>query len=303
MNKKISIITPSLNRGDMIEASIRSVQAQEYDDFEHIIVDGGSTDGTAEVVGKYQNVKFFCGPDQGMYDALNKGLDLASGEIVGFLNTDDLYAQNVFAQVVRYFEDESLMAVAGKAIVVVQHPHGGTETVDEYSPEKSDLLAIATLKGPYFNAWFFRRNVFEEIGNFEAGYKIAGDLEFMLRFALSNLKYLPVEKLFYIYQQHAGSLTFVETAQKRIASAQEKLALAEPFLRNSNVPVHARRLITNLHTRETAELALRSILMQNLKELYFYSLKGARFDFLWPFHFFKTLAVLFPKFVRKQFQK
>lgn len=304
MNKKISVITPSLNRGDMIEASMRSVQAQDYENFEHIIVDGGSTDRTAEVVGRYQKVKFFCGPDQGMYDALNKGLALASGEIIGFLNTDDLYAQNVFGEVVRYFEeDESLMAVAGIATVVVQHSDGRTETVDEYLPEKSRVLEVTTRKGPYFNAWFFRRNVFTKVGNFEAGYKIAGDLEFMLRLALSDLKYLPIKRLVYIYQQHEGSLTFVETGQKRIASAKEKLALAEPFLRDPSVPVQAKRLITNLHTRETAELALRSMGAVKIKELYSYSLQGTRYDFLWPLHFLKTIAILVPKFVRKQIQR
>jgi hypothetical protein len=238
-----------------------------------------------------------------MYDALNKGLGLATGEIIGFLNTDDLYAENVFDEVVRYFDDESILAVAGKAIVVVQRPQGRTETVDEYSPEKKDLLATTALKGPYFNAWFFRKEIFERIGKFKTCYKIAGDLEFMLRFALSNLKYLPIEKLIYIYQQHEGSLTFVETGQKRIASAKEKLALIEPYLRDQNLTVQAKRLITNMHTRETAELALRSMGAMKIKELYSYSVNGIRYDFLWPWHFLKTTAILVPKFFWKQIQK
>ena len=88
--KAISIITPSLNRADLLEDAIYSVQRQNYQNLEHIIVDGGSTDGSLELVKKYGYIRLFSGHDEGMYDALNKGLTLAGGEIICFLNTDAL---------------------------------------------------------------------------------------------------------------------------------------------------------------------------------------------------------------------
>src|SRR5512141_2296726 len=96
---KISIITPSFNRVDMLDACIKSVLSKNYPNFEHIVVDGGSTDGTLDLLKKYSHIYMVSGPDQGMYDALNKGLALATGDIVSFLNTDDLYGEDVFHSV------------------------------------------------------------------------------------------------------------------------------------------------------------------------------------------------------------
>ena len=116
-SRKISVITPSLNRARLLELAIQSLAAQNYPDCEHIIIDGGSTDGTKEVIQKYPGIRFVSAPDDGMYEALNKGLELAGGEIIGFLNTDDLYAEDIFHVVAGKFEDAEVMAVAGRAIV------------------------------------------------------------------------------------------------------------------------------------------------------------------------------------------
>ena len=112
---KVSIITPSYNRAGMIETAIQSVLSQNYPEVEHIIMDGGSTDGTLEVLKKYPHLRVVSEPDQGMYDALNKGLNLAHGEIIGFLNTDDFYAPGVFAKIALQFSEKTVDAVAGLA--------------------------------------------------------------------------------------------------------------------------------------------------------------------------------------------
>ena len=111
----VSIITPSFNRADLIGHAIESVLKQDYSPIEHIIIDGGSTDGTLDLLAQYPHLKVVSGPDNGMYDALNKGLKLAQGEIIGFLNTDDLYAPDMLKEIAGYFSNAEVEAVAGRA--------------------------------------------------------------------------------------------------------------------------------------------------------------------------------------------
>jgi len=174
----ISIITPSLNRAGMIETAIESVLVQNYPHFEHIIMDGGSTDGTLDVLAKYPHLKVFSGQDSGMYDAINKGLDLCTGEVIGFLNSDDCYAEHAFAKIASVFK-EGVLAVAGGAVIYSERDNGEKQVVMSFSPKGKDVLELATTGSPFFNAWFFHRSVFDRIGKFNIQYQIAGDREFM----------------------------------------------------------------------------------------------------------------------------
>ncbi|HVO67352.1 MAG TPA: glycosyltransferase, partial [Syntrophales bacterium] len=93
-NPEVLIVTPSFNRAALIEATIESVLKQTYKNMEYIVVDGGSTDGTLEILEKYRKegkLKYISEPDNGMYDAINKGFRMASGEILAYLNSDDIY--------------------------------------------------------------------------------------------------------------------------------------------------------------------------------------------------------------------
>jgi len=172
----ISIITPSFNRADLIGQAIDSVIKQDYSPVEQIVIDGGSTDGTLVMLARYPHIKVVSEPDNGMYDALNKGLNLAHGEIIGFLNTDDLYAPNIFKDVVVLFANPAVEAVAGRAEVFLVGQAGKFETLSEIAPASPEnLLEQAILGTPGFNAWFLRRSVFERIGAFDTGYRISGD--------------------------------------------------------------------------------------------------------------------------------
>jgi glycosyltransferase involved in cell wall biosynthesis len=99
---KISVITPSLNQGKYIEECILSVLNQGYDNFDHIIIDGGSTDNTLTVLRKYKHLIWVSEPDEGQSDAINKGFKMASGEIIGWLNADDRYLPGTFHSVAEY---------------------------------------------------------------------------------------------------------------------------------------------------------------------------------------------------------
>jgi len=111
---KISIVTPSYNQGKYIENTIQSVLNQECLDVEHIIMDGGSTDQTVEVLKKYPHLIWASEKDRGQTHALNKGIKLCSGEIIGWINSDDFYEKNIFGTVLEAFSDPSVQWVIGK---------------------------------------------------------------------------------------------------------------------------------------------------------------------------------------------
>jgi len=285
--RKISIITPSLNRAYLLTLAIQSVVAQNYPNYEHIIIDGGSTDGTEQVIQNYPGINFVSGLDQGMYDALNKGLEIATGEIIGFLNTDDLYAENIFNTVARKFDDPDVMAVTGRAIVFSELSDGKIKIVDNYSPEDSSLIENSTIGSNFFNAWFFRRSTFNRIGKFNPNYKIVGDRDFMLRFALNNLEYTAINDLVYKYRMHEDSLTFDKNGEKRAWSADEHLAMISFYLVNQNLPCLVRKLLIQLRTLETVDMAARSIWMWNYKKFIHYCMEGSKHNLAWPLRFFQ----------------
>lgn len=289
MTLKISVITPSLNRVDLIKIAIQSVLDQSYPEVEHIIVDAGSTDGTLELLKNYPNIRVVTGPDRGMYDALNKGVTLATGEIISFLNTDDLYGEKVFRPVAPLFDDHSVYAVAGRAIVFAEAPNGERKIVNQYSPLDTDLMECSTIGSNYFNAWFFRKSVFEKIGGFKPDYQIAGDREFMFRFAVSGLKYVTLDQLAYLYRVHSDSLTFAVDLRNRKRSADEHLEMTDRYLNDSTLSQHVKGLLRQKRTQVTLEMAIRYLKLRQFNKILPYVFAGIRYDLGWPFKFGKTI--------------
>ena len=118
---KVSVITVVLNNKATIKESILSIGGQDYNNIEHIIIDGGSTDGTQSIIDKYKDrhTIFTSERDNGIYEAMNKGLKIASGDIIGFLNSDDLYAnEKVISEVVGIFKKKKVDAVFGDLVLV-----------------------------------------------------------------------------------------------------------------------------------------------------------------------------------------
>ncbi len=253
--RKLSIITPSLNRVEMLKAAVQSVVTQGYSNYEHIVVDGGSTDGTLEFIKTQPQIKFVCGPDRGMYDALNKGLALASGDVIGFLNTDDLYAEGIFKTVMTLFDDANIQAVAGRAEVFFDNVTDASGIKLRYAPEDQSLLESTTISGNYFNAWFFSKKVFDLVGGFNPAYQIAGDRDFMLRVALKNVPFKTVDKLAYLYRSHADSLTFDHSVNKQKLTASELFEISTYYLKSQKLMPTEKRLIVQLHTEASLALA------------------------------------------------
>ena len=179
---KVSVITACYNSARTIADTIGSVAAQRYRGIEHIVVDGGSTDGTLEIIAarRASIAGLVPGPDRGIYDALNKGLAASSGDIVGFLHADDVYAgDDVIDCVVREMTAHSLDAVYGNVAFV--RGDDLERVVRVYRSGRFRPSRIAWGWMPAHPALFLARSVFEKFGRFKTDYAIAADFEFVAR--------------------------------------------------------------------------------------------------------------------------
>lgn len=182
MKSVISVITVVNNSAATIADTLLSVASQVYPHVEHIIIDGASMDGTLNVIEQHRGklAKVISEPDSGIYDAMNKGLALATGEVVGFLNADDVYAdKDVLSRVVDIMERESLDALFGD--VEFFRPEDPTRTVRRYRSARFSPDQIALGWMPAHPALFLRRRVYEKYGLFRTDYRIAGDFEYCAR--------------------------------------------------------------------------------------------------------------------------
>lgn len=191
---KISVITAVYNSRDTIAASLDSVLAQSHDDVELIVIDGGSTDGTLEVLRSYGDsiAVLVSEPDRGIYDALNKGLRLAGGEAVGFLHSDDVFADaDALARVAGGFRSDEIEAVYGDLVYVRRDD---TRQVVRYWQAGSyDPGRLRRGWMPPHPAFYARRSVYERLGGFDTRYRIAADYDCMLRFLSGGVRaaYVP----------------------------------------------------------------------------------------------------------------
>ncbi|MFA5104873.1 MAG: glycosyltransferase family 2 protein [Candidatus Margulisiibacteriota bacterium] len=182
-NPVISVITVVFNNKGTISSAIDSVLGQTYSNIEHIIVDGGSTDGTVEIIQGYGKKidKFISGHDKGIYDAMNKGIDLATGDIVGILNSDDIYYdRQVLSDVVSAFESNNADAVYGDLVYVDKND---TNKVVRYW-KSNQYKPGEFLKGwhPPHPTFFVKKEIYKKYGMFDCSLDISADFELMLRF-------------------------------------------------------------------------------------------------------------------------
>lgn len=222
MGLRFSILTPTLDRRALLAEALRSVAAQRWGAVQHIVADGGSSDGTLEWLAGQSGVQTLPGPDAGIYDGLNKAAAAAEGDIIGWLNSDDGYAPGAFAAVAGAFaSDPSLAAVCGAARI----ESGGRAERVYAGRDIADLSPGALLIGPALpNAWFFRRDLFRTVGPFSTALRFAADGDFMMRFARLGARHGHVDDLVYRYRRHDGSATIGAGASS--ALREDMLALA-----------------------------------------------------------------------------
>jgi glycosyltransferase involved in cell wall biosynthesis len=180
---KISVITVCLNSRNTIRDTIRSVLSQTGVDIEYILIDGGSRDGTLEIIEEYRDRidMVVSEPDDGIYYAMNKGLRLASGDIVGFLNSDDFYSgHDVLSTIAERFEVETIDCCYGDLCYVSPKRVDSVVRYWKSSPFRPETFRLGW--APPHPTFFVRRAVYERHGDFDTRYRIAADVELMMRF-------------------------------------------------------------------------------------------------------------------------
>ncbi len=302
----ISIITPSLNRVGFIKTAIESVLNQDYTRFEHLIMDGGSTDGTLEVLKRFPHLNVVCQPDTGIYDAINKGIGLAHGEVIGLLNTDDFYAENIFGTVANQFSEHPEMdALVGQATILQEKSKDGWEILTTLpSVLPGELLFRATQGSPVFNAWFFRKRLFEEIGTFDARYKYVADRDFLIRMAFLARAYKNLDLLFYHYRMHAGSFTLSGQDSGEASYMFETRALAERYIREERLNADRARCFKTWHSQITAEQVVTAWRKKGIRRIFQYLSVGFRYNPSgWPGIFMGKVIERFAVFLKEYFNK
>lgn len=193
---KISIITVVYNNATTIEHTIQSVLTQDYPWVEHVIVDGASTDGTLDIINKYRSQIgiIISEKDNGMYDAMNKGIKAATGDVIGILNSDDFfYDDQVLSQIATAFtNDTTLEATIGDIIFVKED---NNTPLRHYNAQHWRPTKFAWGYMPPHPSFFCKKELFAVYGFYKTDYKIAADYELLIRFLLVKkvrYKYLPI---------------------------------------------------------------------------------------------------------------
>ena len=183
---KVSIITACYNSAATISETLETVRIQDYPNIEHVLVDGRSTDKTVDIIRSYPHVtKFVSEEDQGLYDAINKGIRMSTGDIIGVLNSDDFFPHSgVISDIVQVFQEQQVDAVYGDIAFV--RPDNLRKVVRLYSSKKFHPRKFAYGYMPAHPSFYVKRKFYESYGLYKVDYKIAADYELLMRFLHSN---------------------------------------------------------------------------------------------------------------------
>jgi glycosyltransferase involved in cell wall biosynthesis len=233
---KVSIVTPSFNQARYLEQALRSVLDQGYPRLEYIVIDGGSTDGSQEILRRYHDrlARWVSEADRGQADAINKGLALASGDIVAWLNSDDAYLPGAIAQAVEVLEREPSLAMVYADGMMVD---SDLTLLDRHTYRQVDALELLCFEVILQPTVFMRRHAVEEVGYLNPEYQLILDHDLWVRIASRHpIRHVP--RFWSIERSHGEAKTiaqaagFVEEAERLLRRAEEDPRLASLIERN-----------------------------------------------------------------------
>lgn len=188
MKIKLTIITVTYNCEKTLQRTIDSILNQNFDSYEYLIIDGGSSDGTLSIIKKNMDkfkgkLRYISESDNGLYDAMNKGIDLAKGEYVGIINGDDYYKENAFNEVVRNFKDKDVDIIYSDLLFTLFNK------IDYKNPLKADYRDLKNRMSVNHPTCFVKKDIYLKYGKFNLDFKIAADYEIMARFYTKGCKF------------------------------------------------------------------------------------------------------------------
>ena len=243
-NPKITIVTATYNliangRKETFKQCVESVHNQTYKNFEHLIIDGASTDGTLDLIKEYENkgwIKSFSEPDKGIYDAMNKGLAKASGDYIAFLNSDDFYDNNAgFAGVIETFKNNPDADYVCSAYHLLK-----TNGVSKLCSPK--LYRVICRMPICHQTMFTKTEILKKFGGFDLQYKLAADYDFILKLALLNYKPAVCPVIFTTFREGGASCQYEEKSNQEVLKILQQNYLmtekeAKFSIRNKTLPL------------------------------------------------------------------
>jgi glycosyltransferase involved in cell wall biosynthesis len=294
----LTIVTPILNRRGTLKAALESVDEGLGGRVEHLVVDGGSHDGSREVVLAHPGTCLIDAPGSTLYQAINIGLQHAQGNWIALLNSDDLFEPGALEAILPLLERSKADAVRGRA-----HYRWSNDSPDHTpAPPATGTLTLDTVLfgGPAINAIMIRRSTLDRIGAFDEQFAIAADREWLLRAQLWGWNVQHIDLALYRYTLHSGSLTLSQRASSASRWTSEHVAIARRYLRSWPRLSHEHVQLARWHAQETARLALQQARRYRIgaaaKELWI----GFREDPVLPFSFFGALIAAVIRRRRKQ---
>lgn len=238
----VSIITVCFNSERYLHDTIRSILSQSYKNIEYIIVDGASTDGTLNVI--YSNLncidKFISGNDLGIYDAINKGIRLSTGNIVGILNSDDFLPEpTIIEKISEEFQNSDINALYGDVVFV--KPENPDRIVRYYSSKDFNPDKFRDGYMPAHPSFYVRRELFEKFGYYKTDYSIAADFELLVRFLYVNrIKYKYIEMPF--VKMRTGGISTRSWKSNYILNKEIMRACKENGIKTNYINIYSKYL-------------------------------------------------------------
>ncbi|MBR4765399.1 MAG: glycosyltransferase [Clostridia bacterium] len=216
---KISVITICYNSARTIEDTIKSVIYQNYPELEYIIIDGGSTDGTCDIIEKYRDkiAYYVSEPDNGISDAFNKGIKVATGDVIGIINSDDMYYKNAFAEVDAVFTEHPDTDVTFGNFLIFSD--GDTKGV--FKTTNQDLTCLKYTFELCHPTVFVKKSAYLKYGLFSLDYKLAMDYELLSKMYFNGAAFRYIDKIISVYR-HGG---ISETAEKKTIKEHKVIAI------------------------------------------------------------------------------